>query len=61
MTVKRRGRPSKDDPRVKDFRLRLNKEESERLSAVSKSLGMSKADSLRKLMEDFEKNDKIRS
>lgn len=55
MGVKRRGRPSKDDPRVKDFRLRLNNEESKRLDAVSKSLGMSKADALRKLMEDFEK------
>ena len=55
MTLKRRGRPSKDDPRVKDFRLRLNNEESERLSAVSKKLGMSKADALRKLMEDYEK------
>ena len=55
MNVKRRGRPSKDDPRVIDFRLRLNNEESKRLDAVSKSLGMSKADSLRKLMEDYER------
>lgn len=51
----RRGRPAIENPRTKEFRMRLSDEEYERLSKVSKDFGMSRADAIRKLAEDHEK------
>ena len=50
-----RGRPFVEDPRNKGHRLRMNNDEMDRLNRVSKDLGMSKSDTLRKLVEDYEK------
>lgn len=49
------GRPRVDDPRDKGHRVRMNNDEMDRLIRVSKDLGMSKSDTLRKLVEDYEK------
>ena len=51
----KRGRPVLEDPRVKECRLRMNTVEDDRLNRVSKDMGMSKADTIRKLIEDYEK------
>ena len=50
-----RGRPFAADPRDIQYRLRLSKKESDILNRVSKACGMSKSDTLRKLIEDYEK------
>ena len=51
----KRGRPVLEDPRVKECRLRMNTVEDDRLNRVSKDMGMSKADTIRKLIEGYEK------
>ena len=51
-----RGRPFVDDPRDKGLKVRMNNEEFDRLNRVCKDLGMSKTDTMRKLLEDYEKN-----
>ena len=50
----KRGRPVLDDPRVNEYRVRMNSIEFERLDRVCKDLGMNKADTMRKLIEDYE-------
>ena len=52
---KRRGRPTIENPRTKEFRMRLSDEEYERLTKVSKDFGMNRADTVRKLTEEHEK------
>lgn len=51
----KRGRPVLEDPRVKECRIRMNTAEDDRLNRVSKHMGMRKADAMRKLLEDYEK------
>lgn len=51
----RRGRPPIEDPRDKQYRIRLNDEENERLIRISKDFGMSKSDTVRRLIEEHEK------
>ena len=50
----RRGRPTVEDPRDNQYRIRLNDEENERLIRISKDFGMSKSDTVRKLLENYE-------
>ena len=50
----KRGRPVLEDPRVNEYRVRMNSIEFERLDRVCKDLGMNKADTMRKLIEDYE-------
>ena len=51
----KRGRPVLDDPRTKECKIRMNREENDRVNRVSKHMGMRKADAIRKLIEDYEK------
>lgn len=51
----RRGRPAIENPRNKEFRMRLSDEEYERLTKVSKDFGMNRADTIRKLADEHEK------
>lgn len=51
----RRGRPPIEDPRDNQYRIRLNDEENERLIRISKDFGMSKSDTVRRLIEEHEK------
>ena len=48
------GRPVLEDPRVNEYRVRMNSIEFERLDRVCKDLGMNKADTMRKLIDDYE-------
>lgn len=50
----RRGRPTVEDPRDNQYRIRLNDEENERLVKISKDFGMRVPDTIRKLLEDYE-------
>lgn len=50
----RRGRPTIEDPRDNQYRIRLNDEENERLVKISKDFGMRVPDTIRKLLEDYE-------
>lgn len=50
-----RGRPRVDDLRDKEPRIRMNSEEMDRLNRVAKDMGMNKSDTVRKLIEDYEK------
>lgn len=52
----KRGRPTVENPRlIKQF-VRLNEEENDRLDRVSKDMCMGRADTLRTLLENYEKN-----
>lgn len=51
----KRGRPFSENPRTREFRMRLSDEEYDRLTKISKDMGMSRADAVRKLAEDREK------
>lgn len=53
---RKRGRPTIENPRTKEFRMRLNEEEYKRLDRISKDFGMNRADTIRKLAEEHEKN-----
>lgn len=50
----RRGRPTVEDPRKNQFRLRLNEEEYSRLERLSKSTGFGRSDVLRIALEKYE-------
>jgi len=52
------GRPRVEDLRDKQYRLRLNNEETSKLNQICKDFGMNKSDTVRKLIEDYEKNKK---
>ena len=51
----RRGRPVDPNARRDKLIIRLNKDEANRLDAVSKSLGMNRSDTIRTLVENHEK------
>lgn len=51
----KRGRPVLDDPHTKECKIRMNCEENDRVNRVSKHMGMRKADAIRKLIENYEK------
>lgn len=51
----KRGRPFSEVTRNKEFRMRLSDEEYDRLTKISKNMGMSRADTIRKLAEECEK------
>ena len=51
----RRGRPTVENPRlIKQF-VRLNEEENARLNRVSQDMCMSRPETIRTLLEDYEK------
>lgn len=52
----KRGRPFLEDPRDNQYRLRLNDEENEKLMKISKDFGMRVPDTIRRLIEEHEKN-----
>ena len=51
----KRGRPFSENPRNKEFRMRLSDEEYEKLDKVRKDLCMSRADTVRTLLGNYEK------
>lgn len=50
------GRPVKADAKRKNFIFRMNDEDRKRLERVSGDMRMNRSDTIRKLMEDYEKN-----
>ena len=48
-----RGRPKKNDNREKQYRVRLNETENQKLNYVCESTGLSKSDVMRHALEDF--------
>lgn len=53
---RKRGRPAIEDPRDNVYRIRLNDEENERLLKISKEFGMNRPDTIRTLLENYEKS-----
>lgn len=51
----KRGRPFKEDKRNNRCEIRLNDEEAKMLTSVSKKLCMGRADTIRTLIEKFDK------
>ena len=54
--MSKRGRPPVENPRVIKQFVRLNEEENARLDRVSKDMCMGRADTIRTLLENYEKN-----
>lgn len=52
------GRPKIDDPRANKVSMRLSNEELQRFEAYAAKHGLSKADTLRKAVEELLKRDK---
>ena len=52
------GRPKMDDPKANKVSMRLSNEELVRFEAYAKKHGLSKADTLRKAVEELIKRDK---
>lgn len=52
------GRPKMDDPKANKVSMRLSNEELARFEAYAKKHGLSKADTLRKAVEELLKRDK---
>lgn len=49
--MNKRGRPFSDNPRTKQYRILMNKDEKDTLETVCKLTGMSKADVFRTAIE----------
>lgn len=52
----KRGRPFSENPRTNRVEIRMNEKEAELLDRIGKEFGMNRADTVRKLAEDHEKN-----
>ena len=57
--IKKVGRPKKDNPKNKQYRLRMTEEEIQDLKSLSKQINLSEADIIRTALKEFKEKRRI--